>query len=161
VGDPLLTSAENVAPFANTVFPPFNIPGLKPGAIVPPACTVMVFALLIVPVPPKVPPDATVTLLAMKPLMFSRPPATVVTPEYVLAPDDSVAVPLPAFVTLPAPLMTLETVMLLGLASNVSALPALLTAPVSVNAPVPPDRIVPPPVPLIVIGRLTVPPTPV
>ena len=68
---------------------------VRPGAKVPP----LTFSAPSVPTPPSVPP-VTVVGLVCEPLTDSLPPATVVSPDQVLAPVRN-RVPLPDFVRLP------------------------------------------------------------
>ena len=79
-------STANVEPLANDTLPVFRIPGLVPGATVPPLATLTVPPT--VPCPPRVPLLLTETALpeAVEPLTTRVPALIVVAPVYVLAP---------------------------------------------------------------------------
>ena len=74
----VLSSKRETEPAASTRPPSVSVPGLWPGASVPPFCTVT--NPLIVPMPDSVALAWTVTVLSRLPSTISVPPATVVVP---------------------------------------------------------------------------------
>ena len=89
-------------PVVNVRSPTVIVPGLFPGAIVPPLATVT--APVSVPDPPSVPPLFTVKAEeALLPLISNRPALSTVAPEYELLAVRS-RLPTPPFVNPPTPL---------------------------------------------------------
>ena len=106
--------------------PVLVMPGLRPGASVPPAFTVT--EPPIVPVPPSVLPAFTTTGPGMDPLTRSVPPETVFVPVLVLAPD-SVSVPAPTLTRPPFEPMAPPNVVLVPSPPTVTVLGLMLSAP--------------------------------